>query len=185
MWQHPDEFEAFLEFMRVNNVRSVLEIGTGLGGSAYCFGEITGHGKIVTVDFEMQGAAKIPAAKRRTQPNPNFVQIVGDSRAEATERLINAYAPFDMVYFDTEHAESDVRDNYARYAKMATRFVAQHDINMDEVEWPDAGIPRVWREVRDQGWDSANPRYTSYVEFVKPSPDKRFPRWGGIGVVVL
>lgn len=176
IWQHRSEFVAFLKWMREAGVTSVLEIGTGFGGSAYLFGEVTNHGRIVTVDFDQQGAARIDSNKRRKQPNPNFVQIIGDSRTDEVQAQIEAYAPFDLVYFDTEHAEADVRDNYDRYVHVAQRFVAQHDINMDEVNWPDAGIPKVWREVKAGGQS---------VEFVSPSPDKRFPRWGGIGVLYL
>lgn len=177
IWQHKSEFVSFLKWMREAGVTSVLEIGTGFGGSAYLFGEVTGHGSIVTVDFDQQGAARIDPRRRRKQPNPNFVQIIGDSRTESVARLVSTYAPFDLVYFDTEHAEADVRDNYDRYLPMAKRFIAQHDINMDEVNWPDAGIPKVWREVKAGAGQ--------VVEFVNPAPDKRFPRWGGIGVVYL
>jgi predicted O-methyltransferase YrrM len=176
MWQHKNEFRPFCDYLREQGVRSVLEIGTGYGGSAFVFGELTGHGRVVTVDFDQQGAARIDPARRRKQPNPNFVQITGDSRTDETEALIAAYAPFDVVYFDTEHPYEDCVDNYARYAKMASRFIAQHDINMDEEKWPDAGLPRFWREVTVG---------KTTVEFINPSPDARFPRWGGLGVIVL
>jgi SAM-dependent methyltransferase len=180
MWQHKNEFIPFLKFLQDEKVQSVLEIGTGLGGSAFCFGEITGHGRVVSVDFDQQGAARIDPRKRRTQPNPNFVQITGDSRTDEIEALIAAFAPFDVVYFDTEHPYEDCADNYRRYAKMATRFIVQHDINMDEINWPDAGIPRYWREF--SATDRASGRV---VEFINPSPDPRFPRWGGLGVIIL
>lgn len=176
MWQHKNEFQAFCEFLLRHQVKSVLEIGTGLGGSAYVFGEVTGHGRVVTVDFDQMGAARIDPAKRRQQPNPNFVQVTGDSRTDDIESLIATYAPFDVVYFDTEHPYENCVDNYTRYGKMATRFIAQHDINMDEVNWPDAGIPRFWREI------SADK--TTHV-FINPAPDPRFPRWGGLGVIEL
>lgn len=177
MWQHKREFKAFLQWMLDEKIESVLEIGTGYGGSAYCFGEVTGHGRIVTVDFDGAGAARIDPHKRRKQPNKNFVQVTGDSRTDEIQAVVQAYAPFDLVYFDTEHAEADVRDNYDRYVHMARRFVAQHDINMCEVKWPDAGIPKVWREIR-QGCNVVK-------EFIDPDADPRFPRWGGIGVLAV
>lgn len=171
-WQHKREFIPFCEWLREQNVKSVLEIGTGFGGSAYVFGEITNHGKIVSVDFNKL----MQPEQRREQPNPNFVQINGDSRTDEVETLISRWAPFDLVFFDTEHPYENCVDNFARYAKMATRFIAQHDINMDEVNWPDAGLPKFWREF------SAG---KTVVEFIAPDPDPRFPRWGGIGVVSL
>lgn len=174
IWQHRAEFVAFLQWMRDEQIGSVLEIGTGFGGSAFCFGEVTNYGRIVTVDFDGAGAARIDPHKRRPQPNPNFVQVIGDSRTEKIAQQVGAYAPFDLVYFDTEHAYEDCNDNYYRYGSMARRFVAQHDINMDEEHWKDAGIPRTWRE-RSAG--------NVVREFVNPAPDPRFPRWGGIGVM--
>lgn len=180
MWQHKREWRSFLELLHFAKVKSVLEIGTGLGGSAYCFGEVTGHGRVVTVDFDGAGAARINPARRRKQPNPNFVQVTGDSRTDEVQAQVAAYGPFDLVYFDTEHPYDNCVDNYARYASMANRFIAQHDIAMDEVHWPDAGIPRYWREF------SAPYRVVGNVrEIVDPDPDPRFPRWGGIGVIQL
>lgn len=177
IWQHKNEFVPFLEFLRSAGVKSVLEIGTGLGGSAYCFGEITDHGVVVSVDFWKQGAARTEREKRRHQPNPNFIQIDGDSRTDAVESEVLLHAPYDLVYFDTEHAYEDCDDNYRRYSKMAMMLVAQHDINMDEEHWKDAGIPRRWREFI-VGRDPA-----TVTTFVNPSVDPRFPRWGGLGVV--
>jgi cephalosporin hydroxylase len=184
IWQHPKEFIAFCEMLRAEGVKSVLEIGTGLGGSAFVFGELTDHGRVVTVDFDGQGAARIDPRKRLRQPNPNFVQIIGDSRTDEVQAQIAAYAPFDLVYFDTEHAYADCVDNWTRYAGMASRFIAQHDINMDEVKWPNAGIPRIWREMTTvkgafgRDWETIR-------EFIDPAVDHRFPRWGGLGVIVL
>lgn len=175
IWQHEAEFLAFLEFIRHEKVRSILEIGTGFGGSAWLFGEATHNGRVVTVDFDAAGAARVDPRKRRRQTNPNFVQVTGDSRTDAIEAVIAAHAPFDLVYFDTEHPYENCVDNFARYGKMATRFVAQHDINMDEVNWPDAGIPRFWRELKAT--------HPVAAEFIAPAHDPRFPRWGGIGVV--
>lgn len=176
LWQHRREFVDFCEWIRAEGIRSILEIGTGYGGSAYVFGEVTGHGRIVTVDFDGQGAARVDPKRRRVQPNPNFVQIIGDSRTDEIEREVQRYAPFDLVYFDTEHAYEDCLDNYRRYGPMASRFLAQHDINMDEEHWKDAGIPRCYRQqVAIAGG--------AHREFIAPDPDPRFPRWGGIGVI--
>lgn len=184
LWQHKNEFLPFCEMLAEAGVKSVLEIGTGLGGSAYVFGEVTEHGRVVTVDFDQQGAARIDPARRRSQPNPNFVQITGDSRTDAVEAQVAAYAPYDLVYFDTEHAYEDCLDNYRRYVKMATKFIAQHDINMDEINWPDAGIPRCWREMTTEPGKLGRD-FVTVREFVNPSRDPRFPRWGGLGVIVL
>lgn len=175
MWQHKREFEALLSFMIDRNIKSVLELGTGFGGSAFCFGEVTGHGRIVSIDFGQAGAARIDPARRRKQPNPNFVQINGDSRTAEVEKEAAAYGPFDMVWFDTEHPFEDCMDNYNRYGKMAQNYIAQHDINMDEEKWPGAGLPRFYREVLAP--------LGVLEEFLYPDPDPRFPRWGGIGIV--
>ena len=174
LWQHKREFVAFCEWLRANDVKSVLEIGTGFGGSAYVFGEITDHGKIVTVDFDKL----VSAEKKRAQSNPNFVQVHGSSRSDAVEHIVEGYAPFDLVFFDTEHPYEECEENFRRYAKMATRFIAQHDINADEEHWPDMGIPRFWRETVEQHVGVS-------LNFIDPDPDPRFPRWGGIGVVCI
>ena len=170
LWQHEAEFAAFCEWMIEWKITSVLEIGTGFGGSAFVFGEILNHARVVSVDFDIL----VPAEKKRSQPNPNFVQIHGNSRCPVVEALVALHAPFDLVFFDTEHPYEECEENFHRYAKFATRFIAQHDINADEQHWPDMGIPCHWRDVT-QG--------KPVTAFIDPDIDLRFPRWGGIGVV--
>lgn len=180
MWQHKREFEAFLLWMHARGIKSVLEIGTGYGGSAYCFGETTDHGRVVTVDFDQAGAARVNPEKRRAQPNPNFVQITGDSRTDEIEAQVAAYGPFDLVFFDTEHPYETCVDNFERYGKMSQCYIAQHDINMDEQHWTGAGLPRFWREVLVPIGDANG----CTERFIAPDADPRFPRWGGIGVIL-
>ena len=174
LWQHKREFIAFCEWIKLQQYKSVLEIGTGFGGSAYVFGEMTGHGRVVTVDW----GKLVPPERRKRQTNPNFVQLVGDARTDEIETLVAQYAPFDLVYLDGEHSYEDVIDHHKRYVKFATHAVAQHDINMDVAGWTARGddaarIPLAWAELTNGKWGE---------EFIDPDPDLRFPRWGGIGV---
>jgi hypothetical protein len=177
LWQHKREFARFLEFLESQGVKSVLEIGTGMGGSAWCFGCITDNGRVVTVD----DGSVVKAEQRRAQSNPNFVQVFGRADTLETEMLVASYGPFDLVYFDGEHDYESTVAHHQRYVKYANRFVAQHDINLDEEGWSKrepqlAGIVKGWRELTAGKivWD-----------FISPDPDPRFPRWGGIGVFAV
>lgn len=161
LWQHHDEFVPFVKWMQEVRIQSILEIGTGYGGSAAVFAEATGA-RIVSVDFQQRHNRKIP----------NFTQIIGDSRTDEVERQASQQAPYDLVFFDTEHLYEECQEHFRRYGYMSDHFIAQHDINADEMLWPDMGIPRFWREIRGE----------HYSEFINPAPDARFPRWGGIGV---
>jgi cephalosporin hydroxylase len=172
LWQHHAEFIALCEWIASNEIKSILEIGTGIGGSAYVFGKATGNARIVSVDFARRYDPDGPTAPTR---NPNFTQILGDSRTDDIQAVIAAHGPFDLVYFDTEHSYENCVDNHTRYGPMASRYIVQHDINMDEENWPNAGIPRFWRELTT--------KRRVVAEFINPSPDPRFPRWGGLGVV--
>jgi len=172
-WQHTAEFIPFCEWLRKQNVKSVLEIGTGFGGSAYVFGEITEHGKVVSVDL----GTLVSAEAKRQQPNPNFVQMLGNSRTDEMEAKIWRFGPFDLVFFDSENVFDENDETFRRYGRMATIALAQHDINMDEQKWESAGTPRFWRDVLS--------KQGTPIEFIAPAPDPRFPRWGGIGAVRL
>lgn len=183
LWQHKREFIAFCEWIQLQGYRSVLEIGTGYGGSAFVFGEVTQHGRVVSVDFDGAGAARIDPVRRCRQVNPNFVQIIGDSRTDETEARVAAYAPFDLVYFDTEHAYECAADNYRRYAKYALKAVAQHDINMDVEAWEERDNAEDWGGIV-RAWNEFSAGKTGET-FIDPDPDARFPRWGGIGVVFV
>lgn len=178
LWQHRREILALVRFIHEHKINSVLELGTGYGGSAFLFGEATGNGRVVSVDNDQV----VKSRQRRAQPNPFFVQILGDSRTDRVEAEIAAYAPFDLVYFDAEHSYETAKEHYRRYLKFA-KYAAQHDTNMDEAAWakrePDMpGIVRAWREVVASAHEVV-------AEFHDPDPDPRFPRWGGISVAKL
>lgn len=184
LWQHKREFAALLEWMRAEKIRSVLELGTGFGGSAYAFGEVTDHGVVVTVDLDEEGPAHVPASKRCHQPNPNLVSILGDSRSDEVQAQVETHGPFDMVYFDAEHSLETAVDHYRRYLSLARVAVVQHDTNMDIIGWAERepelpGVVHAWEGLVSAGV------FRDVKTIHDPDPDTRFPRWGGISIGIL
>jgi predicted O-methyltransferase YrrM len=168
MLQHPQEIIPFCEWLQDQNVSSILEIGTGPGGTTLLFGALCD--KIISVDIPNSeyGSNEIHAKLREVIPN--FAGILGDSQTSETEQLI-AFTlddfKVDLLFIDGDHRRFCVQHDYDTYKKFVRigGWIAFHDINA-ALTWPNMGVPLFWQDLEGEK-----------LEFSVHAD------WGGIGVV--
>ncbi len=173
VWQHPDEFAAFLIWMGKRAPRRTLDIGCfhGVGTilmGAY-FRRFNPESLVAGIDvLRWQGADAVAAY-------PGCLVYTGDAAHMVAWGLVPK-AGYDLVFVDADHSYDGAKADWFK-ARENARFVAFHDVNDDFVANTPGyggGVPRLWREIKAE-----HPGKT--VEFIRGDGVKYF----GIGCVVL
>jgi predicted O-methyltransferase YrrM len=158
MTQSPIEFEALLDIVRAENVRSVLEIGSRFGGTLWRIAnEMPKGSKVVSIDPDQgQGSGKPGAAEslracvaKLSELGYDAHLLTLDSTQPATVEMARALGPFDLVFIDGNHEERYVRADWENYGPMG-RIVAFHDVCWKHPGRPCApvDVPKVWNQIR-------------------------------------
>lgn len=128
--QNPKELAAFLRKMDVLGVRSMLEIGTQGGGLARFCGEVMGW-DVVSIDY------------RDAATTQGYTFIKTYSRDYTPDR------EFDLIFIDGDHHYNGVRDDYNRFAPLAGKVVALHDVyGLHQCD----GVKKFYEEIKGPGW---------------------------------
>jgi predicted O-methyltransferase YrrM len=156
--QNDRELRDFIALLKVEQVKSYLEIGGKFGGSLWTIGNSLPAGsRIVSVD--------LPHGKQRyIEELPHLQQcvgalkalgydahlIIGDSTAPGIIAQVRALGPYDACLIDANHTEPFVRKDWINYGPLC-RIVAFHDVN--HTKWiPPERIPiqvkKVWDELK-------------------------------------
>lgn len=180
-WQVPDELLGLLVILEKSHPNTVLELGTGQGGTLFLFTRLTdSEGLIISVDRPNGsfGGGYAPwlsilfnsfATKgqrihlvRRDSHNP--------STKHRVERLLNSQG-VDFLFIDADHTHRGVKSDFQMYSPLVRKggIIALHDI-VDHPPSTGVDVARFWREIRDsyaseeivQNWDQG---------------------WAGIGVI--
>lgn len=142
------ELGVLLRLMDSGLPRTILEIGTWAGGSAWAWSHIRSVSHIVTVDNAPQ-----PLAHQRLESLPcSATQVLGDSTQPATlasvKQALNGMRP-DIVIIDGAHDYVSARQDWHQYGTLAGRggLVVFHDTQgypgNETVQ-----VPRLWAEIR-------------------------------------
>jgi predicted O-methyltransferase YrrM len=177
------EWKAFTDLLKSKGFpRRILEIGTGLGGSAYSLSRIARPGSlIVTVDNSPLAREYVSIYQRPGRTR--IVNVIGDSHApETLEHIGDALGPgsVDLLYIDGDHSYEGVKadfENYKRFCRPGT-LIAFHDIHPDHAHstgtqtLSNSGeVFKFWHELK-----SLHPRHQEFIE--APTQDGF-----GIGVI--
>jgi predicted O-methyltransferase YrrM len=163
--QIESEIRAFLELLATDPPRSVLEIGTGRGGTLFLLARAAHeNATLVSIDSP-EGDASFcgrPAYKRRERlyralgrPEQRVVYIAADSHEESTRsRVVDALrgVPLDLLFVDGDHTLAGVEADYRMYSPLVRSggLVAFHDIVPGEPQKV-GGVPAFWQQARDEG----------------------------------
>jgi predicted O-methyltransferase YrrM len=158
LWQIKGEFVQLLDRLQELGPRSVLEIGTGRGGSLFFFARMTAdEGTIVTVDLEgsaFGGGYRKEYARllRSFARHAQRLELVrGDSHSRAVRDRVRELVrdSVDFLFIDGDHTYEGVSADYTAYAPLVRPggLIALHDI----VPGPEdavGGVPEFWQELR-------------------------------------
>jgi predicted O-methyltransferase YrrM len=175
------ELEALVAFLGSQEIRSVLEIGTGRGATTWLWSRLaTPDATIVTVDLPgAPGVGGRSAASARTirgsaRAEQSLHVVEGHSRdAETIERVTQLVGSCDLLFIDGDHTEHGVRSDWENYSPLATGWVVFHDI-VPHTGLPGVAVDRLWGELK---------RDRLHLEIVDPLADQRGAAWAGIGVL--
>lgn len=160
-WQIKSEFLALLKLMQEKRVRSVFEIGTNKGGTAYGFCSVGCF--VDSVDIQ-----KLPEIAKVNYEFPwkfNFHQMYSKD--------VSVMHLYDMLFIDGDHSYDAVKLDYERFVGNVEfgGIVVFHDIKDTELHAKqNCHVAKFWKEIRGE----------NYVEFCDP-----LEQWGGIGVKFL
>lgn len=180
--QKVTELAPALAFLRRRPLRTVVEIGTFLGGTLWGWCQIAEPDAVI-VSIDLPGAMMdLPVAPveeltgfARERQQLHFLR--SDSHDPATVEELRSRIgerQLDLLMIDGDHSFEGVKADFELYSPLVVRggFVAFHDILTHQQG--SAEVDRLWRELRD--------RYP-HVEFTDPGDDWGFGVWGGIGVL--
>jgi predicted O-methyltransferase YrrM len=160
--QVESEIRGFLEAVAVEPPRTVLEIGTGRGGTLFLLARAADErALLVSIDAPEGDAAFCgrPAYKRRERlyaalgrPEQRIAYIAADSHEEETKARVQATLkgePLDLLFIDGDHTFEGVEADYRMYAPLVRSggLVAFHDIVPGPPEAV-GGVPDFWAQVR-------------------------------------
>lgn len=167
MLQHREEIVPFGEWILQWGLQTVLEIGTGPGGTTFVFCSLC-PGEVISIDLPSAGSIHVHDRLRAVAPN--FSGVLGDSQQANTAAYVAGLLnnrKVDLLFIDGDHGYEGVRSDYQRYRSFVrgAGWVAFHDINASE-GWGNMGVPKLWSQLEG-----------TKIEFSVGAD------WGGIGAI--
>ncbi len=162
------EFVTMLDFLRNENVKTILEIGCYDGGTSICFAQL--GDKVISCDLKLRFNCK----EMEHLCEYNFIE--GNSHSWKTymkiKKALNGQQ-VDFLFIDGDHGYWGSFKDYKMYKKLVRPggYIAFHDI----LDTPthrrlNCYVNKTWEEVK---------KYHKYWKEITAEHDE----WGGIGIV--
>jgi cephalosporin hydroxylase len=144
------EIRALLEEVERRKPRTIVEIGTGRGGTLYMYCRyLTSADRIITVDLPQESRSQWSNHRlwRTFSDRADLVFLEGDSHGDGirseVRRLVGPRGA-DFIFIDGDHSYEGVKSDYHGFRPLLAKggILAMHDINLDE-----SGVPRFWSEI--------------------------------------
>ena len=154
--QLESEFIKFSKILRSKNVKNILEIGTGSGGTLYLFSQLSDKkAKIISVDLR-HPSWKIDFYNKLVRPSQKLFLVGGDSHRIQTLNKIKRILKnqkLDLLFIDGDHSYKGVKSDFEMYKNLVKKggVIAFHDIAAGYIinpEW--AGVNKFWNEVKNK-----------------------------------
>jgi predicted O-methyltransferase YrrM len=177
-------FELMTLCRRVRRLRPrrIIEIGTYLGGTLFCWPRLAAaDAMIISVDLAGGPFGRDDDAATRTFESymlngQRLICVRGDSRADRTLADVRGHLEgqaVDFLFIDGDHSYETARSDYERFGALVRPggLIALHDI-IEDRHVPGSQVHRLWRELEQ----------TNRVEAIL-DPDSVPGSGMGIGVV--
>lgn len=160
MLQVDEEINALAHVLKVEGVKSYLEIGSKFGGSLRIAADAMPIGsRIVAVDLPKgtkawpQSKAALEALIEELSSKGYDTHLIwGNSMASDVIAKVKALGPYDCIFVDADHRLPGVTADWDNYGSMG-RIVAFHDIAWHRApEWIGTRIdvPEFWNSIKDE-----------------------------------
>ena len=158
--QVESELRALLELLAAESPGSILEIGTGGGGTLFLFAAVAQPDAVlVSIDAAANVFGGRRTFKRRAplyralgRPDQRVVFFGADSHSADTRRQIESAFDgdgIDFLFIDGDHSREGVEADFRMYSPLVRKggLVAFHDIVPGPAEFV-GGVPEFWQRVR-------------------------------------
>jgi predicted O-methyltransferase YrrM len=168
------EIKSFLEVVHDLSPRTLLEIGTGLGGTTLLLARVAAPDAIVvTIDLPT-GPSRQRLLQAALRPRQKIYVLRRDSHHSETVAKVRSIIDseqLDLLFIDGDHSYHGVQEDFRLYSTLVRSggWIAFHDIVPGPVEFV-GGVPEFWRQLK---------RGHSTREFVHD------PRQQGLGIGLL
>jgi predicted O-methyltransferase YrrM len=169
-YQKPKELAALLHLIQKHSPKTILEIGTHFGGTAYCMQQVCPEAKIICVDNNILDKS-FDTGRQLTKLGVKCTFINGNSQIKKTlDRVKQVAKSVDFVFIDADHAAEGVRADWSLYSTLVPKggIIALHDICPGA---PQHGVAPLWEEIKAE--------YKTEELWEEPH------NWGGIGIVYM
>lgn len=170
--QKKPEFLDFLDLIRKENIKKILEIGCHSGGTTFGFLQLCD--KLISID-----GFRHDNIKRLEDLYPdNFLFIKGNSHETTTLELIKGLMikeEFDMLFVDGDHSTEGSMQDFVMYSPLVKQggLVVFHDvIDSNSHRIQGCHVYKTWGELKT--------RYSG-KEFVHLMEADRSQEWAGLG----
>lgn len=151
MEQMPTELALFLDACFEKNVQSMLELGTGEYGGVARFCTEVLHWDVTIIDV-----------REPVHRSGRF--LLGNTTDEQVFQQVKDQR-FDLVLIDADHSYTGVANDHARYAPLASKIVALHDIAPGREDC--RGVTMFWNEL------AYTPIAGGFAEICRDHPERR------------
>lgn len=181
--QKEEELLLLLDFLKDRPVETVLEIGSGHGGTLWMWSHLSGNRTVISVDLPGGdfGGGLSGDDKARIEnwidPAQETVLIAGDSHSEETlgeVREVLGDRLVDVLFIDGDHAYDGVKKDFFIYKDLVKSggVIVLHDIADHSTTCPTCTVDKFWSELKECGL------YQNFHEFIcEPKT------WAGLGVL--
>jgi predicted O-methyltransferase YrrM len=107
--------EALLQFLRIQDSKKILEVGTAIGYSALRMAEALPNTMIVTIERDLERIQVAEQYLGRSKHGEQILLIQGD--ALEVEELVGEQAPFDAIFVDA------AKGQYKKFFEMYSNYL--------------------------------------------------------------